>query len=565
MGGGLLQLRAYGTENLYLNGNPQVSFFKMAYKRHTHFGIQPIEVPFETLDSIAYATPTRIKMKIPRNADMMSKFFLNVTIPQINVSRTAAPFRWIQYLGAQMIQRIRVLIGGSIIEELTGEYINLYHQTHLADEQLDTYYQLIGHTDDMTNPQDAWGNYPYVDGASTLGSLMNAGYKRPYTIPEKRLSIPIPFWFHRHDGCALPLIALQYHDVIIEVDFRPIRELYQVGTIETVDISASFAGTSLIEPTTQLTRTYWTRPNSSATEFATYSSQSVNTWAMNPVADIHYIFLSADERVAFAKSEHQYLVERVQLYQEMGVKNRVSIEVETYHPAKAIYILCRRNDRDEYNDWSNYTNVDSPTMDAKKYQSYFYTKANELATANPTTGSTFRRLGQFRTNEVRTANPTVTIDLTTYTIRKEEAYTTSQIREFLNMWSQRSHTDIPVITDANHEYYTQDIIKTTQIIIDGNPYIDEKRVSYFQKNEQFIRHTNKLPNGVSMYSFAIKPEEYQPSGSMNFSEVRKLEFYHITKDPTLYEPSVAYDIHYYIVQQNVLRLFSGMGALVYAN
>jgi hypothetical protein len=572
MGGGLLQLRAYGTENLYLNGNPQVSYFKIAYKRHTHFAVQPIEVPFETIDSISYSMPTRIKMKIPRNADLMSKFFIEVTIPQVNVTRDKAPFRWIPYLGAQMIQRVRVLIGGTMIEELTGEFINLYHQTHLSNEQLATYYQLIGHTPELTNPSDAWGNYPYVDDALSSTNtamptmpLMNAGYKRPYTIPERRLSIPIPFWFHRNDGCALPLIALQYHDVVVEVDFRPIRELYQVGTIETVDLSASFIGATEVEPLTQLTRTYWRRPVSSSVEFKTYSSQGFNTWALIPLANIHYIFLSADERVAFAKSEHQYLIERVQLYEQVGVKNRVAVEVETYHPVKTMYIACRRNDRDETNDWSNYTNIDNPEMDVRKYQSYFYEKSKELAVTTPSAGNAFRRLGQYRTNELRTTNVNVTIDLTTYTIRKEEAYTTSQIRDFLAMWDRRPYQNIPVINNANHTYYTPDIIQTTEIIMNGNPFIDAKRASYFETNQAFLYHTNKLPSGVSMYSFALKPEMYAPSGSCNFSEINKLEFYHIMKDTTTYDPNVAYDVNIYLIQQNVLRIMNGMGALVYGN
>jgi hypothetical protein len=572
MGGGLLQLRAYGTENLYLNGNPQVSYFKTAYKRHTHFAVQPIEVPFETLDSITYAVPTRIKMKVPRNADLMSKFFINITIPQVNVPRTKSPFRWIPYLGAQMIQRVRVLIGGTVIEELTGEFINLYHQTHLSNEQLETYYELIGHSSEMNNPKDSWGNYPYVDSTANTTNVfsltepyINAGYKRPYTTPEKRLSIPIPLWFHRQDGCALPLIALQYHDVVIEVDFRPIRELYQVATFETVDLSASRYATNTIESATQITRMYWTRPNSTTTEFSAYSSQGLNTLSINPVADIHYIFLSADERVAFAKSEHQYLIERVQLYQELGVKNRAAIEVETYHPVKTMYIVCRRNDRDEYNDWSNYTNIDSPDMEPSKYQSYFFRLAKELATADPSGGNVFRRLGQFRTNENRTSNLTMTIDLTTYTIRKEEAYTTSQIRDFLNVWDKRSYLNIPVIDDTNTGYYTQDIIQTTEIIMNGNPFIDAKRASYFQTIQPFMYHTNKLPSGVTMFSFALKPEQYQPSGSCNFSEINKLEFYHIMKDPTPIEPNVAYDIHYHLVQQNVLRIMGGMGSLVYSN
>jgi hypothetical protein len=575
MAGGLLQLRAYGTENLYLNGNPQVSYFKTVYKRHTHFATQPIEVPFETFDSITYSTSTKIKLKIPRNADLISKFFLNITIPEIAVERGSSqlPFRWIRYLGAQMIQRARILIGGTMIEELTGEYINLYHQTHLSDEQLKTYYELIGHVPELYDPKDAWGNYPYVDASSVSVNsphpYLNPNYQQSYSLPQRNLSIPLPFWFHRNIGCALPLIALQYHDVVLEVEFRPIRDLYQVAMTESVDLSASVFGVSpsaiTVEPEMTIERLYWTRPSSIQAEFSNYNVNGLNTWAIVPIADIQYIFLSADERVAFAKNEHQYLVERVQLYQELGKRAIASVDIETYHPIKTIYIVPRRSDRDECNDWSNYTNLDSPDMDPMKYQSYFFSRSKAQSAAEPEIRP-FARLGRYRTNAGRNTNVTVTYDVVSNTIRKEDAYTTSQIQEFLDNWELRESDDIPVITNQNRSYYTPNIITSMEILINGNPYINIKRSEYFHTNQQFMHHSNRLPNGVLMQSFGMEPEKYQPSGSLNATEIKKFELYMTTKNPVLYdEPNLFYDFNFHIVQQNVFRIMGGMGSVVYGN
>jgi hypothetical protein len=578
MAGGLLQLRAYGTENLYLNGNPQVSYFKTVYKRHTHFATQPIEVPFEAFDSLGYSLSTKIKLKIPRNGDLITKFFLNVAIPEISVVRDSGqlPFRWIPYLGAQMIHKVRVLIGGSVIEELTGEFINLYHQTHLSDEQLKNYYELIGHVPELNDPRDAWGNYPYVDASSTSvnGSapsspFLNPNYQLSYSLPRRNLSIPLPFWFHRRDGCALPLIALQYHDVILEVEFRPIRDLYQVGMIERIDLSASYSSLTpsltVIEPEYSFERMYWSRPSSNQTEFSNYTSTGLNSWALVPIADINYIFLSADERVAFAKNEHQYLVERVQLYQELGKKSIANIDVETYHPLKALYIVPQRTDRDEYNDWSNYTNLDSADMDPTKYQTYFYSRSKAQSVLEPSI-PVFNRLGKYRTNVARNVDVKVQFGTENHTIRKEQAYTTQQLADLLNNWQFRSADDIPVVDQSNRSYYTSNIVNTLEILINGNPYIDLKRQDYFHTNQQSLYHTNRLPTGVLMYSFGLEPEKYQPSGTVNMTEVKKFELYMQLKNPTNFESGdVAYNFNVYLVQSNVLRIMSGMGALVYAN
>lgn len=578
MAGGLLQLRAYGTENLYLNGNPQVSYFKTVYKRHTHFATQSIEVPFETFDSIAYTTSTRIKLKIPRNADLISKFFLNVTIPQITVERGSSqlPFRWIKYLGAQMISRVRILIGGTVIEELTGEYINLYHQTHLTTPQLQNYYELIGHVPELYDPKDSWGNYPYVDTSNTRANpddptspYLNPNYQHEYSLPQRNLSIPLPFWFHRNVGCALPLIALQYHDVVLEIDFRPIRDLYQVGNIETIDLSASVIGIGpsavVVEPDLQIERIYWTRPASLQAEFTNYSGNGLNTWAIAPIADIQYIFLTADERAAFAKSEHQYLVEKVQLYQELGKRAIVSADIETYHPVKTIYIVPHRTDRDEFNDWSNYTNIDSPDINPMKYQSYYFSRSKAQTDMEPSI-PVFSRLGRYRTNAGRNTDVTVTYDVISNTIRKEDAYTTVQIQEFLDNWGLRASGDIPVINNQNRSYYTPNIVNSIEILMNGNPYINIKRSDYFHTNQQFMHHTNRLPGGVLMYSFAIEPEKYQPSGTLNATEIQSFQVYMTTKNPVLYdEPNLFYDFNFHIVQQNVIRIMGGMAGLVYGN
>lgn len=568
MGGGLLQLQAYGTENIYLSGNPQMTFFKMVYRRFTHFATQPIEVNFESFDQLSFTTPTRIKLRIPRNADLISKLFLNINIPAIYASSSKL-FRWIPYLGSQMIQSIRMTIGSSVIEEYTGEYINLWHEMTCSDESLKTYYDMIGHTSTFNNPKDAWGDYPTVDTSATYvdGSFnyLNKNWNVKPSIPNKRLSIPIPFWCHRHDGLALPLIALQYHETIVEVTFRPINELYQVTQDQPYSLAESYelnSGGIVLEPSKNYIRKYWTKPMGNNDDLKNFTNLISNAWAMDPKLEITYIFLGDEERTYFAQNAHKYLIEKVLFYQVFGVKNRNTFEVELFHPAKEIFILPRRDTQRSNNDWSNYTHLDSDSMDAYAYQTYYLQYAQSLG------GNLINNLGRFRTLPDRDLD----VSLNEYAIAAVDTYTTTDIVNFVDTWNMRDISCIPIITSANWTYYSPDIIQNMQILLNGNAYIDPKRASYFSQNQPYLYHTNNRHPGVLLYSFGLEPEKYQPSGVCNFSQIKKIEFVMDMKEPTLYEsPScpqfynMAYDINFYVVTHNVLQILGGMGSLMFAN
>jgi hypothetical protein len=576
MGGGLIQLQAYGTENNYLSGNPQMTFFKMVYRRFTHFAVQPIEVNFQSFDTLSYTQPTTIKLRVPRNADLITKLFLNINIPNIYASNNKW-FKWIPYLGAQMINKVRIIIGSSVIEEITGEYLNLYHEMTNSDESLRTYYDLIGHTQDYYNPTDIKGQYPYVDTSSSSiknsYTYLNKNWQTKPSIMGKRLSIPIPFWCHRNSGLALPLIALQYHEVFIEVTFRPIQELYLVTNDEQYTLNESYefdinnigSGT-ILEPSGTYYRKYWIKPSSQSDNISNFLLTGNNNWGMDPKLEINYIFLDNDERTFFAKNSHKYLIEKVILYEYEGVRNRTTLDVEFFHPAKELYILPRRSTYRQHNDWSNYTNLDSDSMDPYAYQTYYL----QVAT-NTTSGiisNNLNKLGAFRTDLDRK----VDVSYNQYVISADDAYNTTDITNLLNMWNNRDISCIPVITSSNWNYYTTDIIETIQILLNGNAYIDPKRISFFNKNQPYISHTNNKHKGVNLYSFAIDPETYQPSGTCNFSQIKKIEFVMDIKDPAQYENpncptlfNMNYDITFYVVTHNLLEIIGGMGSVIFAN
>ena len=177
MGGGLMQLVAYGAQDIYLSGNPQVTFFKVMYRRHTNFAIESIQQPFNggTPDFGNSVTAT-----ISRNGDLIWKMYLVLDLPTLTGSGTQA---WVQNIGTTLINMVDVQIGGQTIDTHYGQWLYIWNELTQSAEMEDTYNVMIGNTTYLT-----------TEAASVTGQTLH---------------IPLQFWFNRNIGLALPLIALQ--------------------------------------------------------------------------------------------------------------------------------------------------------------------------------------------------------------------------------------------------------------------------------------------------------------------------------------------------------------------
>ena len=154
MPGGLIQLAAYGSENLYLMGNPQITFFKIVYKQHTNFSVEPIELELEERPKISNmsSNSTTVKVKIPRLGDLLSNLFVKVDIPNI-ISSKYRKFKWVENLGEVMIKTASLYIGGQKIETLTSEWLNIYNNLTLTADKKKIYDVMIGNIDTLINPE----------------------------------------------------------------------------------------------------------------------------------------------------------------------------------------------------------------------------------------------------------------------------------------------------------------------------------------------------------------------------------------------------------------------------
>lgn len=408
MAGGLLQLAAYGTENQYLNGNPQMTFFKMVYRRYTNFAMQSIEVPIEGLNTLSMDKTTVMKVRIPRNADLFSKMFLVFDLPDIYVdSNSGQQFRWIAKLGSAIINWVKIYIGGTLIEQLFGEYIDIYHELTVPSEKFATYQLLTG---DVTNKLFGTNNniaseYNFMNDETLQNVELSSNKYRNFvnryfnvipTIEGFSVYLPLPFWFSRYNGLAVPLVALQYHEITLEIEFKAIRDLYIIGINENVALIDSYYNNSLPDsnnvmanpqkflglPQT-ISRIRYIRPSTSNYDIKNYTRLTDNPWALNTRLEINYIFLDDEERKSFALNSHQYLIEKVDKKVEYGKTGMQTIELELFHPVKEIIVTARRDDVRNRNAWTHYLNsdIDSGTTTQTYqygYQSYYFNICKQL-------------------------------------------------------------------------------------------------------------------------------------------------------------------------------------------
>jgi len=175
MGGGLLQLVAYGAQDVYLTGNPQITFFKVVYRRHTNFALESIQQTFN--GSVGWGN--RVTATISRNGDLISRAYLEMS--------TTASAGIVPMVGLKAIKYVELEIGGQKIDKHYGEWMYIWNELSMPVGKKQAYYNMVGGPGGSSNP----------------GTMY----------------VPLEFWFCRNVGLALPLIGLQYHEVKVNIQF----------------------------------------------------------------------------------------------------------------------------------------------------------------------------------------------------------------------------------------------------------------------------------------------------------------------------------------------------------
>jgi len=237
MGGGLMQLVAYGAQDIYLTGNPQITFFKVVYRRHTNFSMESVVQTFN--GNVGFGN--RVTCTVSRNGDLINRMYLQVSLGALTSGKAYS-----EWVGHQLIKSVEIEIGGQRIDKHYGDWLHIWNELSQTAGHYEGYKAMVSGVD------------------SSMGASNNDLTLAPGAARE--LYIPLQFWFCRNPGLALPLIALQYHEVKINI------------------------------------------------EFASLSAVSDDTTSPDFSAELYvdYVYLDTDERRRFAQVSHEYLIEQLQ-------------------------------------------------------------------------------------------------------------------------------------------------------------------------------------------------------------------------------------------------------------
>ena len=474
-----MQLVAYGAQDVYLTANPQVTFFKQLYRRHTNFAMESIEQTFNGVASFG----KKVTATIARNGDLITKTYLQATLPSVQQGDFAEGdnnrnFAWVSYVGQYLIKSVELEIGGQQIDKHYGDWLHIWNELTLPTGKSRAYHKMVNgiggsNFNNITDCEECTDPIPrevarvadsnnswiashgidhvneYDEVTRQIGNYQSVGDE---CVPEATLYVPLEFWFNRHYGLALPLIALQYHEVKINVEFNDLKYLCNTPS-NTVIANLNRKGLT-----------------------------SCSLW-------VDYIFLDTEERRRFAQVAHEYLIEQLQFTGEQSVTSSMNrIILSLNHPVKELIWVVQNP---SYIDCDHAYNM------------------------------------PWRYSDANNCNP----------------------------------------------------VAVAKLQLNGHDRFAEREGDYFNLVQPYQHHTASPSIGINVYSFAIRPEDIQPSGSCNFSRIDNAVL-NLTLTPATFKTTIASDIiddsitnatqtqanvRVYAVNYNVLRIMAGMGGLAYSN
>jgi hypothetical protein len=420
-GGGLLQLVAQGKQDIFLTGNPQVTWFKMVYRRYTNFSMEQQIIPFDSQPDFG----RKITVLLPRKGDLLGALWLEIQLPALTDSVTQQPLSYTNAIGHALIQEVSIEIGEQEIDKQTGEWMELWSNLTVTEDKRQGWNNMIGKTTGVSQgpaPSSSVGQY---------GPLY--------------LYVPLRFWFCKNPGLFLPLLAIQYHPIRINITLRPLQQLFV--------------------------------PENGINLPCDQTVSPVSIRSMQMYGD--FVHLDIEERRRFVANAHEYLIEQIQYTPSVSVDSTatvIQVPMEFNHPLREIFWVVQRNNAVAANQWFNYTSL--------------------------TTG-------------------------------------------------ESSPNGL------------QNLITTALLRIEGYDRFDIRNADYFRLVQPFQYHTViPIEDYIYMYSFAIKPEDVQPSGSMNASRLDTIRLQLELNNAVVPARGPA-NVRIYGLNHNILRIVDGFGGLLF--
>ena len=462
--GGLIQLVAYGAQDVYLTANPQVTFFKQLYRRYSNFAMESVEQTFNGVANFG----KKIQCVIARNGDLIHRMYLQLTLPSVDLNDPSVSlpdasgdqFRWLNWVGHNLINNVYIEIGGTQIDKHYGDWLHIWNElTRTAGKQAG-YAEMVGNVPELTNLITKVG----LDGGCTnqcLGGDPHSSAEARSCCPEYTLYIPFQFWFNRHAGLALPLIALQYHEVRLTLELNQLQNLIWTNNPTILD--------------------------------------AVNaTGIVAASIYVDYIYLDTDERRRFAQVAHEYLIEQLQFTGDESITSASNkIKMAFNHPCKEIVWVVQRD---------------------------------SFITCNPAVIDPWKGQQPFN---------------------------------YSDYWDRAAlESGYAISTVEGLAGYNP--VAVANIQLNGQDRFSQREGPYFNLVQPFQHHTNIPAVGINVYSFALNPEDHQPSGTCNFSRIDTANMQLTVTNNTVGNGNTA-KVRIYATNYNVLRIMAGMGGLAYSN
>ena len=527
MGGGLMQLVAYGSQDIYLTGNPQITFFKVVYRRHTNFSMESIKQSFNGNPDFG----ATVSATISRNGDLIHRMYLEHSATFTHNTPGIQNLNLVERYGDSLIKECEIEIGGQRIDKHTSMWNRVYSDltefnpsSHFGASYhpningvvtgngtlsqlmkgngfgLNTgYYSGSGNVfgvNDSPTPSLAGLNAPsstntvngftYTSGSDVIPVGSNPTASQ---IIVNRIFLPLNFWFNRNPGLSLPLIALQYHEVKIHMTFEELRNLLRI-------VNGRLAASNILFLNAQ-----------PFNNNVSISSDIFDLWC-------DYIYLDTDERRRFAQVSHEYLIDQVQIKNTTISQATERIELNFNHPVKEL-IWCMRNE----------TLGPTGTHGGGRHQ----TPGVDLGDSSSGPTSIDEIHGNWRL---------ILNGHDRFKERESKYFSQAQVWQY--------HTGNGGVATAGYDHH-------------------------FGGNAPMPGDENDGGNSILVYSFSLKPEEHQPSGTCNFSRIDNAELVgsdlSVDIDSHRVGSSNATNVKLTIfaVNYNVLRIMSGMGGLAYSN
>lgn len=515
-----MQLVAYGAQDFYLTGNPQITFFKVVYKRHTNFAIESIEQTFNGTASFG----SKVVCNIQRSGDLINKMYLR-TVLSGPTKTDASKWAWVRRIGHVLLYEIVLEIGGTQIDKHYNDWLNVWYELARNFAQDRGYDHMIGNTVEATSLASSHDNLT--------------------------LWIPLQFACCRNEGLSLPVIALQYHDIKITITFSNL--------------------TSLVNRTNN---------------FALSASEFVMNGAS---LYVDYVYLDNEERKKFAQAAHEYLFEQLQFSGQESISTGGSykLRLNFNHPCKELIWFIKAN---KYTSGLPFLAYDAHSEEKTKIlatKRFVLRCAKYSGGANPTlyqpTGAVLADAGLSGTllslfNQINpvavSGEPDVdniiilgrtltSVEISQSTIELFAGFTPTTPAPV----NSNGHPNSDIIVYLHDNFGinidgTGNPIKQVLLQLNAHDRFTKREGDYFNYVQPWQCHTNTPADGINVYSFAITPEEHQPSGTCNMSRIDNAT---LTLDIQESYVGQQANISVYATNYNILRVMSGMGGLAYSN